>query len=30
MPKFACVCGHVMNLSSGTSDFELSLVAEDR
>lgn len=30
MPKFACVCGHVINLSSGTSDFELSLIAEQK
>lgn len=30
MPKFACVCGHVINLSSGTSDSELSLVAEQK
>jgi len=28
MPKFACRCGYVMNLSLGWSDCELSLVPE--
>jgi hypothetical protein len=30
MPKFACVCGHVINLSQGTSECEMSLVAEQK
>ncbi len=30
MPKFACVCGHVINLSQGTSEAELSLVSEQK
>ncbi|AWH89933.1 hypothetical protein [Limnobaculum parvum] len=29
MPKFACRCGCVMNLSTGWSDCELSLVPEN-
>lgn len=28
MPKFACSCGHVINLSDATSEDELSLVPE--
>lgn len=28
MPKFACKCGHVINLSSGTNDNEWTLVPE--
>lgn len=28
MPKFACRCGYVMNLSHGTSDCELTLLPE--
>lgn len=28
MPKFACRCGHVMNLSNGTPSFEFALVPE--
>ncbi|MEJ5153014.1 hypothetical protein WH265_21075 [Comamonas sp. MYb396] len=28
MPKFACRCGYVMNLSNGSPDFELALVPE--
>lgn len=28
MPKFACVCSHVINLSHGTSESEFSLVSE--
>lgn len=28
MPKYACICGCVMNLSHGWSDFELTLVPE--
>lgn len=28
MPKFGCVCGHVMNLSEDWQDYELSLVPE--
>ena len=28
MPKFACVCGNVINLSHGTSESEFSLVPE--
>ena len=30
MPKFACVCGHVINLSQETSECEMSLVAEQK
>ncbi|WP_256576908.1 MULTISPECIES: hypothetical protein [unclassified Pseudomonas] len=30
MPKFACVCGYVINLSKGTSEAELSLVSEQK
>lgn len=30
MSKFVCRCGHVMNLSSGWSNFELSLIPESR
>ena len=29
MPKLACRCGYVMNLSNGTPDFELALVPEN-
>ncbi|VVN31731.1 hypothetical protein PS655_04908 [Pseudomonas fluorescens] len=28
MSKFACICGHVINLSQGTSESEYSLVPE--
>ncbi len=28
MPKFACVCGYVINLSNGTSESELTLVPD--
>jgi len=28
MSKFACVCGHVINLSHGTSESEFSLISE--
>ena len=28
VPKFGCVCGHVMNLSQDWRDYELSLVPE--
>lgn len=28
MPKYACTCGYVMNLSKGWSDYELALVPE--
>lgn len=28
MPKYSCVCGYVMNLSQGWSDYELSLIPE--
>lgn len=28
MPKFKCVCGNTINLSTGTSEAELSLVSE--
>ncbi len=28
MPKFGCVCGHVMNLSTDWQDYELALVPE--
>lgn len=28
MPKFGCVCGHVMILSTDWQDYELSLVPE--
>lgn len=30
MPKFACRCGNVMNLSSGYQNYELALVPESR
>ncbi len=30
MPKFACRCGHVMNLSPGSTSFEFALVPESR
>lgn len=30
MPKFSCVCGNVINLSRGASDFELSLITEKK
>ena len=30
MPKFACRCGHVMNLSGGSASCELALVPESR
>lgn len=30
MPKFACRCGNVMNLSNGPSSFELALIPESR
>jgi hypothetical protein len=30
MPKFACVCGHVINLSTGRSESELALISERR
>lgn len=28
MPKYACTCGYVMNLSQGWSDYELTLIPE--
>lgn len=28
MPKYACTCGYVMNLSEGWSDYELTLISE--
>lgn len=28
MSKYACVCGYVMNLSQGWSDYELTLIPE--
>ena len=28
MPKFKCICGNTLNLSTGTSEAELSLVSE--
>ena len=28
MPKYSCHCGHVMNLSTGWSDFELTLIPQ--
>lgn len=28
MPKYSCVCGYVMNLSQGWSDYELTLIPE--
>lgn len=30
MPKFACVCGYVINLSHGTSDCEFILISEKK
>ncbi len=30
MPKFACRCGYVMNLSNGYQSYELALVPESR
>lgn len=30
MPKFACRCGYVMNLSNGAPSFELALIPESR
>lgn len=30
MPKFACRCGYVMNLSNRSTDFELALIPERR
>lgn len=30
MPKFACRCGYVMNLSKGAPSFEFALVPESR
>ncbi len=30
MPKFACRCGYVINLSNGFSDCELALIPEHR
>lgn len=28
MPKYSCVCGYVMSLSQGWSDYELTLIPE--
>ncbi|CAH0321146.1 hypothetical protein SRABI112_05323 [Pseudomonas mediterranea] len=28
MPKYSCVCGYVMNLSQGWSDYEFTLIPE--
>lgn len=30
MPKFACRCGCVMNLSTGAASYELALIPESR
>lgn len=30
MPKFACRCGYLMNLSNGAPSFEMALIPESR